>query len=221
MTKLSEEERNGASSIDSTTEADENKNRQLLEQERHEIEHFRRIHIELAEPLRDDFMEVPYIDHTDPRCYQIYSFEDERIIGGVVALSADTSKVLVIRSVRRDDWVLPKGRWTSNQRTPEHIAIDRAWREAGIVVRLVRYLGSISEHKDAADVPQRLDREKELYCFFEAKVEGQYNSFPQADVRNPLWVSYQTAQIAFRERPEFMEALNRSSIQKSAYRRKL
>jgi diphosphoinositol-polyphosphate diphosphatase len=200
--------RNGSSSLGSTTEAEE----------RSEIEHFRRIQIKLAEPPWDDFGQISHFNPLNP---QRYSAKGERIVAGVVALSADKSNVLIIRSVRRSGWVLPKGQWRSAGRTPSRVAIRKAWEEAGVVVTLVRYLGSITDHSYEGTTARGLNSEKELYCFYEAKVESQHALFPQADVRYPSWVSYATAQKIFSQRPEFMEALNRSSIQKSAGRRNL
>jgi diphosphoinositol-polyphosphate diphosphatase len=201
--------RDGASSLDSITEAEE----------RREIEHFRSIQIKLAEPPWDDFGQISHF--IEPRNLRCYSAKGELIVAGVVALSADKSNVLIIRSVRRNGWVLPKGQWRTAERSPSNTAIRKAWEEAGIAVTLVRYLGSISDHSDAGTITRGLNSEKELYCFYEAKVESQHDSFPQADLRNPRWVSYETAQMTFSQRPEFMEALNRSSIQKNAGRRNL
>jgi diphosphoinositol-polyphosphate diphosphatase len=142
---------------------------------------------------------------------QHYTSNGEIIVGGIVALSADKSRVLIIRSVRRNGWVLPKGRWRSPEKTPAEIAIRRAWDEAGLIVTVERYLGVVNQTTEAT---RPSSQETDSYCFYEMNVESQSNSFPQSKLRTPSWVSYQTARKAFYDRPEFVVALDRSSIRK-------
>jgi diphosphoinositol-polyphosphate diphosphatase len=218
-TKFYVGKRSDVNSLDGSTDADSKEKTEILQQERCEIEYFRNIQIEVAkslskgfsEPVWDDFGRLsnfPRIQYRNATNFQRCNPIGEHILGGFVAISADKSKVLIIRSIRRNEWVLLKGRLGSVDKTLADPAICKAWEEVGITVTIVRYLGMINGQRVATSLPLG----KESYCFYEAKVQLEYDSFPQAHWRSPVWVSYKTAQEVMSKRPDFLEALNRSSI---------
>ena len=52
-----------------------------------------------------------------------YGNDGSRLVAGVVAVSMDRKKVLVVESTRRDNhWVLPKGGYETDEATPEDAA---------------------------------------------------------------------------------------------------
>lgn len=139
-----------------------------------------------------------------------YGENGERLVAGVVPLSADRSKVLVVESTRRGGWVLPKGGWETDEGTAQDAACREAWEEAGIVCRVQRDLGAIPESRG----PDQLTAQapKASYRFFDVIVEKEERQWPEMHKRNRTWLSYAEAVVAFADRPELLEALNRSSI---------
>ena len=134
----------------------------------------------------------------------------ERLVAGVVALSSDKTKVLVIQSTRRGGWVLPKGGWETDEGTAQEAACREAWEEAGIVCTVQRDLGKISETRPPAQLTPQAP--KASYQFYEVKVDRQEAQWPEMNKRGRQWMSYQQALQALATRPELKEALNRSSI---------
>jgi diphosphoinositol-polyphosphate diphosphatase len=52
-----------------------------------------------------------------------YGDNGERLVAGVVAISADRKKVLVVESTTRNNhWVLPKGGYETDEATPQDAA---------------------------------------------------------------------------------------------------
>lgn len=139
-----------------------------------------------------------------------YGDGGERLVAGVVPLSSDKTKVLVIQSARRNGWVLPKGGWETDERTPQEAARREAWEEAGIECTVQRDLGKIPEMRPASHLSPTAP--KALYQFYEVSVEREATQWPEQAKRGRQWMSYQQAKAALSTRPELMEALNRSSI---------
>jgi diphosphoinositol-polyphosphate diphosphatase len=139
-----------------------------------------------------------------------YGDGGERLVAGVVPLSNDKTKVLVIQSARRGGWVLPKGGWETDERTPQEAARREAWEEAGIECTVQRDLGKIAEMRPANQLSATAP--KALYQFYEVSVEREAAQWPEQAKRARQWMSYQQAKVALTTRPELMEALNRSSI---------
>jgi len=142
------------------------------------------------------------------RSKQRYGDLGERLVAGVVPLSQDRTKVLIIQSTKRKGWVLPKGGWETDERLAIDAAIREAWEEAGIVCRVNRDLGIIRE----VSRPPGGGRTPVLYHFFEVVVDKEEERWPEMEKRARLWVSYAQAEMALRERPELLEALRRSSV---------
>lgn len=139
-----------------------------------------------------------------------YSEHGERLVAGVVPLSADKTKVLVIQSSRRSAWVLPKGGWETDEKTAQEAACREAWEEAGIVSTIQRDLGKIPEMRPASQLSASAP--KALYQFYEVSVDREAPQWPEQHKRGRQWMTYSQAKQALAARPELMEALNRSSI---------
>lgn len=55
---------------------------------------------------------------------------DTRLVAGCLPVMPD-GRVVLIRSVKRTDWILPKGGWESDE-TAEEAAVREAYEEAGV-----------------------------------------------------------------------------------------
>jgi len=145
------------------------------------------------------------------RSKQRYSESGERLVAGLVPLNAAKTHVLLIQSTRRSGWVLPKGGWEADESSTE-AAQREAWEEAGIVCSIDYDLGTFKETR----APKQLTKEapKSLYQFFEATVTREEADWPEKNQRNRQWASFTEALEALKARPEMVEALKRSTIQK-------
>ncbi len=139
-----------------------------------------------------------------------YGAQGERLVAGVVPLSTDKKKVLLIQSTRRKGWVLPKGGWETDEKTPEEAACREAWEEAGVICKIKRDLGKIPDKRP----PQQVTTEapKAIFQFFEVTVEKEESKWPEMHKRGRKWMSYAEAKEALAARPELLDALNRSSV---------
>ena len=141
-----------------------------------------------------------------------YGAQGERLVAGVVPLSNDKKKVLLVQSTRRGGWVLPKGGWETDEGTPEEAACREAWEEAGVVCKIQKDLGKIPDKRPANKLTPQAP--KALFQFYEVSVEKEASQWPEKDKRGRQWMSYQEAKQALAPRPELLDALNRSSIVK-------
>ena len=131
-------------------------------------------------------------------------------MAGVVPLSKDKKKVLLIQSTRRGGWVIPKGGWEKDEGTPEEAACREAWEEAGIECKILKDLGKIPDRRPANKLTK--EAPKAMFQFFEVSVEKEASQWPEKHKRGRQWMSYAEAKEALTPRPELLEALNRSSI---------
>ena len=141
-----------------------------------------------------------------------YGSQGERLVAGVVPLSADKTKVLVIQSTRRGGWVLPKGGWETDEATAQEAACREAWEEAGIVCTVKRDLGLILEQRPSSQFTAQAP--KASYQFYEVSVEREEAQWPEQHKRGRQWMLYSQAAQALTARPELLDALNRSSIKR-------
>ncbi|EMC96644.1 hypothetical protein BAUCODRAFT_122627 [Baudoinia panamericana UAMH 10762] len=147
---------------------------------------------------------------------QRYGPNGERLVAGVVPLSADRTKVLLIESSGRKGWVLPKGGWETDEATQEAAARREAWEEAGIETVVEKDLGEIEEKRTEAQIKKYgATAPRASYRFYEVKVTEEKNSWPEMHKRDRQWMSYAKARECLRERPELLEALERSSVKRS------
>ncbi|EEQ92519.2 hypothetical protein RJZ56_006184 [Blastomyces dermatitidis] len=147
------------------------------------------------------------------RTNQRYSPSGERLVAGVVPISPDKSRVLLIQSTRRGGWVLPKGGWELDEASAQQAACREAWEEAGVVCTVLRDLGKIADMRTPAQVS--LKAPKVLYQFFEVRVDREEAQWPEMHKRKRQWVTYAQAAAALATRPELLDALNRSSLKRS------
>lgn len=105
---------------------------------------------------------------------------------------------------------MPKGGWETDEGSAQDAACREAWEEAGIVCRVQSDLGSIPEMRKPDQVTAQAP--KATYLFFDVVVEKEERQWPEMNKRARQWLSYPEAAAAFQDRPELLEALNRSSI---------
>ncbi|KAJ5688725.1 hypothetical protein N7462_003117 [Penicillium macrosclerotiorum] len=143
---------------------------------------------------------------------QRYGPQGERLVAGIVAVSADRTQVLMIQSTGPGGWVLPKGGWEFDE-SAEDAACREAWEEAGIHCTIYKDLGLIPEMRGSADL-LTAQAPKASYQFFEASVDREEPVWPESYKRQRQWVDYAQAAQALASRPELLEALNRSSLKR-------
>ena len=133
-------------------------------------------------------------------------------MAGVVPLSADKTRVLLIQSSRRTAWVLPKGGWETDEATAADAAKREAWEEAGIQCVVTRDLGKILDTRTPKEVSSSAP--KALYQFYQVRVDKEETEWPEKHKRGRQWMSYRDAREKLKGRPELIQALERSEIVK-------
>lgn len=118
----------------------------------------------------------------------------------------------MIQSAGSGGWVLPKGGWETDEATAQQAAQREAWEEAGVVCTVQRDLGVIPDMRPPALVTAQAP--KASYQFFEATVNREEAQWPEMHKRKRQWVTYAQAASALANRPELLEALNRSSLKR-------
>jgi len=144
------------------------------------------------------------------RANQRYGSQGERLVAGVVPLSADKYYVLLIQSTRRGGWVLPKGGWETDEATVQEAACREAWEEAGVTCKINYDLGLIPERRKADQLTK--EAPKAAYHFFEATVEKQEAKWPEMHKRSRQWMTFAQASQALADRPELLDALQRCTM---------
>ncbi|RAL17814.1 NUDIX hydrolase [Aspergillus homomorphus CBS 101889] len=143
---------------------------------------------------------------------QRYGPKGERLVAGVVPLSADKTLVLMIQSAGRGGWVLPKGGWETDENCAQQAACREAWEEAGVICTVHKDLGQIPDMRPSSSLSTQAP--KASYQFFEVTVEREEEQWPEMHKRKRQWVTYKQAADALASRPELLEALNRSSMRR-------
>jgi len=143
---------------------------------------------------------------------QRYGSKGERLVAGMVPLSADKTRVLLIQSSRRNGWVLPKGGWELDESSAAVAATREAWEEAGILCKIIKDLGHIADTRPTSAVTKNAP--KASYHFFEATVTEEKTDWPEKAKRSRQWYSNSQAIQLLNGRPELLEALKRSSLKK-------
>lgn len=139
----------------------------------------------------------------------------ERLVAGVVALSDDRSQVLLIQSSARKGWVLPKGGWEADEATQQDAAQREAWEEAGVETTVEHDLGTIDEQRSEDQIRKHGDNApRAAFRFFEVRVVKEADKWPESHKRTREWMAYDRAKQALRDRPELLEALERSHIKR-------
>ena len=128
----------------------------------------------------------------------------------MVPLSSDLTRVLLIQSTRRNGWVLPKGGWETDESTAGEAACREAWEEAGVVCKIQKDLGQIPDRRAPNELTPYAPRA--MFQFFEVSVMKEEAKWPEMNKRSRKWMTYSEAKEALANRPELVEALNRSSV---------
>jgi len=152
------------------------------------------------------------------RTKQRYAPDGSRLVCGVVAVSKDKQKILVIESTRRKNhWVLPKGGFETDEASPEDAALREAWEEAGITGRITKDLGEIpsittpTPPASGTTSPTKT-LNKSTFKFFEVDVDREEARWPEMHKRMRKWLTFDEATKCFETRPELLEAVKRSSV---------
>ncbi|PQE21010.1 nudix family protein [Rutstroemia sp. NJR-2017a WRK4] len=145
------------------------------------------------------------------RTKQRYGQGGERLVAGVVPLNETKTHVLLIESTRRTGWVLPKGGWETDEECTE-AAQREAWEEAGIVCTVDYDLGQITETRTEKQILKNAP--EALYQFYQVTVTREEAEWPEMHKRNRRWATYAEAKQALAARPELLQALERSTIQR-------
>ncbi|KAL2258858.1 hypothetical protein VTK26DRAFT_7666 [Humicola hyalothermophila] len=165
------------------------------------------------------------------RSNQRYNSKGDRLVAGVVPLTADKNYVMLIQSTRRKGWVLPKGGWETDEECHEAAARE-AWEEAGILVQIDYDLGEIRETtprkktatpssssssssspKESSSTAKK-DKERALYRFFEVTVTSEEPDWPEREKRERKWFTFAEAHEFLKDRPELQLALERSTMKR-------
>ncbi|OQO08441.1 hypothetical protein B0A48_06311 [Cryoendolithus antarcticus] len=147
---------------------------------------------------------------------QRYGPRGERLVAGVVPLSQSKDQVLLIQSSSRKGWVLPKGGWEADEPSEAEAACREAWEEAGIHSAIERDLGFVDEKRTDEQIKKGGPHApRALYRWFEVRVTKEEETWPEAHKRSRMWMSYAEARSRLADRPELLEALERSSIKKT------
>lgn len=133
-------------------------------------------------------------------------------MAGVVPLSSDKSKVMLIQSSSRTSWVLPKGGWELDEATAAVAACREAWEEGGIICKVEKDLGQIADLRPTSALTRNAP--KASYQFFEATVTEEKANWPEKHKRTRAWYTFAQAAQLLAQRPELLEALKRSSLKR-------
>ncbi|KAK3898489.1 NUDIX hydrolase domain-like protein [Staphylotrichum tortipilum] len=160
---------------------------------------------------------------------QRYNTKGERLVAGVVPLTADKTYVMLIQSTRRKGWVLPKGGWETDEECHEAAARE-AWEEAGILVQVDYDLGDIHEtsprKKSSSssssssskgsnkDGKESKEKGRSLYRFYEVTVTSEEADWPEREKRERQWFTFAEAKELLKDRPELQTALERSTMKR-------
>ncbi|KAM0695390.1 hypothetical protein Q7P36_005749 [Cladosporium allicinum] len=146
---------------------------------------------------------------------QRYGPKGERLVAGIVPLSADRTQVLLIQSSSRKGWVLPKGGWEADESEVE-AATREAWEEAGIHVTIERDLGVIEEQRSESQIKKYGETApRAAYKFFDGLVHKEEDVWPESHKRIRCWMGYGKARESLLNRPELLEALERSGVKRN------
>ncbi|KAK5087401.1 hypothetical protein LTR70_000274 [Exophiala xenobiotica] len=143
---------------------------------------------------------------------QRYGSKGERLVAGVVPLSRDKTKVLLIQSSSGKSWVLPKGGWELDEATAADAAKREAWEEGGIICQIEKDLNMIPDPRPTSALTKNAP--KASYQFFEATVTEEKSNWPEKHKRTRQWYTFAQAAQLLAQRPELLEALKRSSLKR-------
>lgn len=84
-----------------------------------------------------------------------------------------------------------------------------------MICTVTRDLGILEDQRSEEKISKsKSKRPRASYHFFEVEVEREESCWPEGHKRRREWVKYERAKEVLGERPELLEALERSSIVK-------
>lgn len=148
-----------------------------------------------------------------------------RLVAGCVILNDSKTKILMVQSSsHKCRWVLPKGGVEIDEIDYKDTAIRESWEEAGVIGKIVKYLGVIEDSRPSkrwipatsGDKIIKHSPRSEFY-FYELELTEICDEYPEKNKRLRRWFSYLEAksQLEKSERYEFLEILEKSSIKKN------
>lgn len=164
------------------------------------------------------------------RSNQVYSAATgARVVAGCICLSRDKDKVLMITSsAHKKRWIFPKGGVEKDEPDYKLTAQRETWEEAGCVGSIGSDLGTIEDmrppkewNKDLQSIGKETGGvikhpPRSEFHFYEMEVTELVDKYPESNKRKRDWFSYSKAkeQLLLAKRPELLEALERSAINK-------
>lgn len=153
----------------------------------------------------------------------MYLENGARVVAGCICLDADKRKVvLILSSVHKGRWVLPKG-GVEEDEAGEYMltAVRETWEEAGVEGKILRKLSVIDDlRKNATVIKGDFDPSREVpksqFHFYELIVDSLSSTWPESSTRQRRWCTYSEAkhELIKAKRPELLQALDESSIAK-------
>ena len=135
-----------------------------------------------------------------------------RVAAVCYRLSGSSVEFLLVNT-SSGKWTFPKGRLNPGMSASDSASCE-AWEEAGIECKIEKDLGNIEEKRTEAQIRKNPSAPRAAYRFYEVRVKEEKDSWPEKHKRDRMWMSYAKAKDLLRDRPELLEALERSSIKR-------
>ncbi|RUP50694.1 NUDIX hydrolase domain-like protein [Jimgerdemannia flammicorona] len=144
---------------------------------------------------------------------QVYDSNNVRQVAGCVPINPQTGQILLIsRTKRENQWILPKGGWESDE-TKEEAAMRETYEEAGLRGRITGFLGTWDQYKKMRkNVVVTDGRPAAVFWLYEMEVDELLEKWPEDTKRTRKWFPYDEAIAALDTMPFMQEAIRRSSI---------
>ncbi|KAI8643840.1 diadenosine hexaphosphate hydrolase [Parasitella parasitica] len=136
---------------------------------------------------------------------QVFDENNVRQVAGTIAVDPKTNRVLIISSTKYAGvWVLPKGGWESDE-TKEESAERETYEEGGVTGKVKRFVGSFLHYGSTGEI-------KANVWFYELEVEDILDIWPEKDIRQRKWCTFEEAIYLLRFKPFMKDALIASSF---------
>lgn len=152
---------------------------------------------------------------------QVYNEDGARMVAGCICLNEAKDKViLILSSVHKGKWVLPKGGIETDEKDDYMLtAVRESWEEAGVEGKILQKLPVVYDHRKKAPVikgefdPLKPQPKTEFH-FYELVVDNLEKKWPECNKRERRWCTYSEAkhELIKAKRTELVEALDSSGI---------
>ncbi|CAG8706600.1 10208_t:CDS:2, partial [Dentiscutata heterogama] len=122
-------------------------------------------------------------------------------VAGCVPINKATGEILLITSQSGDGWVLPKGGWEDDE-TQQEAAARETYEEAGARGKL-SFIGIWDSKKTGIS--------HATFIFFEMEVDKLEDKWPEMDVRDRQWFTYDDA-IKILKKPFMRQIVEQCSL---------